>query len=422
MRRGAARPGARRRALGALAVLALTATACAPTPEPTAATTASVEVFSWWASGSEKLALDTLVGVFGRQYPQTRYVDAAVAGGAGSAAKDVLDSRLSHDDPPDTFQVHGGAELADHVSAGALTDLDALFTELGLDRSLTPEVLDQVSIDGTPYAVPSNVHRANVLWANAEVLAAAGIEPGDGYTTLDEWMADLETVAGTGTTPLAVAATWTQVHLLEQVLLARLGADGYRGLWDGGTDPGSPQVTSALGDFDRLIGWTNADRDALDWQDAAQRVTDGSAAFTVMGDWALPVLEGDGVPATWWPVPGTEGTFDLVVDAFTLPVGAASPDTAEQWLRTVASYDAQASFANAKGALPARADISTSDLGTYQRRALFAFRSDEVVPSLAHGSAIPPDALTALTSAVGTFTRGGSSVAELQAALVDAVG
>ena len=410
------------RAVGVVAALGVGLAACSAAPAPAEPAEQRVEVFTWWASGSEKLALDALVRVFAEQHPQTRFVDAAVAGGAGSAAKDVLASRLANDDPPDTFQVHGGAELAEHVAAGRLTDLEDLFADLDLAADLPDAVLDAVSVDGVPYAVPSNLHRANVLWANPQVLADAGLDPAAGYATFDDWLAALATVQASGRTPLAVASTWTQVHLLEQVLLARLGPDGYTGLWDGGTDPGSLEVTAALADFARLIGYTNDDRDALDWQDAAQRVADGQAAFTVMGDWAFPVLESAGEHPTWRPVPGTAGTFDLVVDAFTLPVGAPNPQTAEQWLRTVASTDAQVVFANAKGGLPATTAASTSDLGTYQREAHFAFRADAVVPSLAHGSAIGPAELAALTSAVGAFTRGEASVAQLQAALVEAAG
>ncbi len=70
-----------------------------------------VEVFTWWASGSEKLGLDAMVEVFNEQHPDIEFVNGAVAGGAGSAAKDLLQSRLQANDPPDTFQGHAGEEL-----------------------------------------------------------------------------------------------------------------------------------------------------------------------------------------------------------------------------------------------------------------------------------------------------------------------
>ena len=67
-----------------------------------AAASGEVEVFTWWAEGSEKAGLDALVGVFNEQYPDIEFVNGAVAGGAGSDAKNVLASRLQTNDPPGT--------------------------------------------------------------------------------------------------------------------------------------------------------------------------------------------------------------------------------------------------------------------------------------------------------------------------------
>ncbi|MCL3859894.1 ABC transporter substrate-binding protein [Actinotalea sp. K2] len=402
--------------LGALVLTACTpdrSPATTPTPPPD-----QVEVFSWWASGSEKLALDSLVAEFADQHPGTTFVNGGVAGGAGSVAKDLLRSRIAAGDPPDTFQVHAGAELADHVAAGHLEELTALYTRLGLDGVFSADLLEQVSVDGAVYAVPTAIHRANVVWASTAVLEAAGLDPGTSYTNLDQWFVALEAVAATGRIPLALGSTWTQVHLLETVLLADLGADGYVGLWDGSTDWASPEVTAALEDFERLVGYSDPGRDGLDWPDAAQRVIDGDAAFTVMGDWALALFRESGqaerVDYRWFPVPGTAGTFDLVVDAFTLPVGARRPDAAEAWLDTVSSLSAQTAFSTTKGSIPARLDANPAVFETYQRSALSAYQGGVLVPSLAHGSAVAPAVLEEISAAVSLFTTGGSTVADLQ--------
>src|SRR5699024_1022877 len=77
-----------------------------------------VEVFTWWAAGTEKDALEALVDVFDEQHPDIEFVNGAVAGGAGSAAKDLLQTRLQAGEPPDTFQAHAGMELQDYINAG----------------------------------------------------------------------------------------------------------------------------------------------------------------------------------------------------------------------------------------------------------------------------------------------------------------
>ena len=89
-----------------------------------------VEVFTWWASGSEKTGLDALVKVFDQQYPDVTFVNAAVAGGAGSNAKNALASRLKANNPPDSFQAHAGAELTDYIEANKLEDLQKLVADV----------------------------------------------------------------------------------------------------------------------------------------------------------------------------------------------------------------------------------------------------------------------------------------------------
>src|SRR5665647_3109256 len=100
----------------ALAIVPLALAACGGGTSSDGASSSAkaggdVEVFTWWAAGSEKLGLDALVGGFKTQHPDYTFVNGAVAGGAGSAAKDLLQSRLQAGDPPDTFQAHAGKEL-----------------------------------------------------------------------------------------------------------------------------------------------------------------------------------------------------------------------------------------------------------------------------------------------------------------------
>ncbi|WP_166844416.1 ABC transporter substrate-binding protein [Isoptericola sp. BMS4] len=384
-----------------------------------------VEVFTWWAAGSEKAGLDALVGVFEEQHPDTEFVNGAVAGGAGSAAKDLLQTRLQAQDPPDTFQAHAGAELQDYIDAAQIEDVSDLYDEFGLTDAFPADLVDRLSTeDGAIYSIPSNIHRANVVWANPTVLEDNGVDPEATYDDLDAWMADLDKLQDAGVTPLSVATTWTQVHLLETVLLADLGAEAYSGLWDGSTDWEGSEVTAALEDFEQLMGYTNSDRDGLDWPEATQMVIDGQAAFNVMGDWAVAAFEEQdkkpGDDYTYFPVPGSDGTFDFLADSFTLPVGAPHPGGAKAWLETVGSAEGQEAFNKAKGSIPARTDVDMSTFGEYQQSAAEAFGSDTIVSSLAHGAAAPVATLNAISDATSKFTTGASDLAAYQSELAAA--
>jgi glucose/mannose transport system substrate-binding protein len=385
--------------------------------------TKEVEVFTWWAEGSEKEGLDALVNVFQEQNPDYEFVNGAVAGGAGSDAKNVLQSRLQTNDPPATFQAHAGAELTDYIEAGQIEGLSSLYEEKGWNELFPEGLLELLEQDGEIYSVPSNIHRANLVWANPKVLEEAGVDPEAEYADLDAWIADLEKIEQAGKVPLSVATDWTQVHLLETVLLADLGAEAYNGLWDGTTDWGSSEVTEALEDYDTLLGFTNTDRQSLDWPDSTQLVIDGEAAFNIMGDWAEAAFATQdkkfGQDYLAYPVPGTDGVFDFLADSFTMPVNGPNPDGTEAWLDTLAGAEGQEAFNKAKGSIPANIEADTSDFGPYQQTAIESFQNDEIVSSLAHGAAASVTWLTDITSAVAKFGSNGD-IEEFQAGLVEA--
>jgi len=385
--------------------------------------TAEVEVFTWWAEGSEKEGLDALVDVFADQNPDFEFVNGAVAGGAGSDAKNVLASRLQTNDPPATFQAHAGAELTDYIDQGQIEGLSDMYEEKGWNELFPEGLLDRLEQDGEIYSVPSNIHRANVVWANPTVLEDAGLDPKATYDSLDDWFAALDAVEKAGKIPLSVATDWTQVHLLETVLLADLGADAYNGLWDGSTDWAGPEVSAALEDYAKLMAYTNSDRQSLDWPDATQLVIDGEAAFNVMGDWAEAAfatqdkeLDTDYLA---FPVPGTDGVFDFLADSFTMPVNGPNPEGTEAWLDTVASAEGQEAFNKAKGSIPANIEANTDDFAPYQQTAIESWTNDEIVSSLAHGAAASVSWLTDVTSAVAKFGS-NEDVAELQEGLAAA--
>lgn len=422
----------RRMTLAAVATLSLTLAACGSggTDAGGDATGGGdgegqqVEVFTWWAAGSEKAALDALVEEFNNQHPDVEFINGAVAGGAGSAAKDLLQSRLQASDPPDTFQGHAGEELRDYIEAGQIEDLSYLYEEYGLSDVFPQDLLDLLTVDDAIYSVPANIHRSNVVWANPAVLEEAGIDPTAVPADLDAWIEDMQAVQDTGKTPLSLGMPWTQVNLLETVLMAELGADAYNGLWDGSTDWEGPEVTSALEKFETLVGLTNTDRDGLDWPEATQMVIDGSAAYNVMGDWALAAFDEQGKVAgedyVYFPVPGSDGMFGFLADSFTLPVGAPHVEGAEAWFDTVGSLAGQVAFNQVKGSIPARTDADPGDFSEYQQDAMESYANDTIVPSLAHGAATSVSVLNAISDATSKFTAGASDLATFQSELAAA--
>jgi glucose/mannose transport system substrate-binding protein len=378
-----------------------------------------VEVFTWWADGGEKAGLDGLVTQFKTDCSQYEFVNGAVAGGAGSNAKQVLASRLAQNDPPDTFQAHAGAELNDYIKAGQIEDLSSMYQEWGLTSAFPKGLIDSLTVQGKIYSVPANIHRANVLWANKTVLSGAGIT--SPATTLPEFFTQLDTLKAKGVaTPLALGKDWTQQMLFEAVLISNLGADKFNGLWTGSTQWDGADVTTSINDYKRLLSYTNKDRDTFDWTDAEKLVMDGKAAFQLMGDWEAADLDAKGFKDYSYSVfPGNGTAYQWLADSFVLPKGAKDPDGTKCWLKTLGSAAGQKAFNTKKGSIPARTDAVATDYPQYQQTAIADWAKDTAVPSCPHGSACSQGWQGAVASAQGKFSSDGN-VASLQSALVAA--
>jgi glucose/mannose transport system substrate-binding protein len=374
------------------------------------------EFFSWWTGGGDSEGKEALLELFAEQNPDVEVVDSAIAGGAGTNAQAELANRLLADNPPDSYQRHAGKELAADIEAGEVEDLGFLYDEEGWRDVFPEQLLELITVDGNLYSVPVNVHRSNLLWYNPAVLEEAGIAAPP--TTWDEFLTQAATLEAAGKIPLTVGPTWTQQHLLENVLLGELGAEAYTGLWDGSTDWESAEVIDALDMFTEVLGHSNLDSAAADWQPAIDPIIEGDAAYNVMGDWADTYFRVEkelewetGYNAT--TSPGTEGVFNFLSDTFTLPEGAPHRDVAIEWLKLAGSQEGQDTFNPVKGSIPARTDGDAS-LYTGYLQVPFEDWTDPnttIVGSLAHGVVADNAWKAEIDSALQEFVESGDAAA-----------
>ncbi len=409
--------------LSLLAIVSFVIAACGGTAatEAPAAAGDQVEVFSWWTGGGEAAGLDAMIVVFKAANPDIEFVNSAVAGGAGTNARAVLATRLQSGEPPDSWQGHAGQELiGTYVAGGQIQPLNDLYDAEGWLDVMPETLIPLISQDGNIYSVPVNIHRANVLWYNPAVLEANGVEV---PTNMDEWFAAMDTLEAAGVQPLALGEQWTKMHLLETVLLGTLGPDAYNGLWDGSTDWASADVTAALDNYAKVLTYANEDSASLSWQDAAQLVVNGDAAFNVMGDWAEGYFRELGKEPNkdygWAATPGSDGVFQFLSDSFVLAVGAPHPDAATAWLKVAGSKEGQEAFNPVKGSICARTDCDKSLFGEYLQSAMDDWSSNTVVGSLTHGVVANDSWKTEIDTALGAFIADGN-IETFQSALTAA--
>ena len=370
-----------------------------------------LEVFSWWTSGGEAAALNALFNTYKKQYAGVGIINATVAGGGGTSAKPVLQTRLAVNNPPDTWQTHPGWELiGQYVEPGYCDPITELYQSDGWDKAYPKALVDMVSEDGKAYAVLAGVHHGNVLWYNKRLLDKLGIKIGSDLS-FDQFFAICDKLKQAGIPALGVgdSGIWASAQLFENTLLGVVGPQGWADLFSGRMKWDDPKVKTAMQYFARMQNYINPDHASLTWDQAVKELMDGKVAFNSMGDWA----DGEFIKANlkenqdfgWVNHPGTSGSFIIVADGFTLAKGAPHKESAIAWLKSVGSKEAQEAFNPLKGSIPARTDVDRSKFDGYHRWSMDEFAKDNLVPSCVHGGAAPESFQKALNDAVTSFVQ-----------------
>jgi glucose/mannose transport system substrate-binding protein len=369
-----------------------------------------LEVFSWWTSGGEAAALDALFDVYKKQETGVEIVNASVAGGGGSAARPVLQARLAGGDPPDTWQTHPGWELlGQYAEPGYCEPITDLYKSDGWDTAFPKElVVNLMTKDRKIYAVLAGIHRGNVLWYNPKLLEKNGIKIGSAMT-FEQFFAACEKLRAAGIPALGVgdSGIWASAQLFENTLLGVVGPKGWTDLFSGAMQWDDSKVKDAIKLFAKMQDYVNPDHSALTWDQAIKALIEGKVAFSSMGDWA----DGEFLKAKlkekedfgWVCHPGTDGSFIIVADGFTLAKGAPHKEAALAWLKSVGSKEAQAAFNPLKGSIPARTDVDRSKFDIYHQWSMDSFARDRPVASCVHGEAAPAAFQQELNDAVTAF-------------------
>jgi glucose/mannose transport system substrate-binding protein len=383
-----------------------------------------LEIFSWWTAGGEADALKALFDVYHTHNPAVHVVNATVAGGAGTNAKAVLKTRMLGGDPPDSFQVHAGHELIDTwVRTGYMTPLTDLFKSQGWTTVMPRGLIDILSYKGDIWSVPTNIHRANILWYNKKIFADAHLAP---PTTFDQFFKVADVLKAKGVVPFALGDKegWEAGHAFETVLIGALGPEGYRGLWTGTTPWTGAGVARALDTFKKMLAYINTDHAALTWDGAAEYLTGGKGAMMIMGDWENGWFTSKNFADYGWaPAPGNTNIYDALSDSFGLPKKSRDRENVMAWLRVIGSREGQEAFNPLKGSICARTDCAPKLFSPYQQWTMTHWKTDAIVPSVIHGAAASEGWSTEYKDAIALFVTSRDTAATqktLQKACVNA--
>jgi glucose/mannose transport system substrate-binding protein len=391
--------------VAAVALVALNATTV------NAAETA--EVIHWWTAGGEQAAVQQFEKAFNAQ--GGKWVDGAVAGGGGDAARINGINRIIGGDPPAAMQFNTGKQFDELVSNGLLRNLDPLAEKYGWKKAINPILLGAVSQDGHMYGVPVDIHSNTWLWYSNDVLEKAGVKPPQ---TWDDLFADMDAVKAAGFIPLAQSGDgWTQVLTFFNVLIGQGGKDLYLKIFkDHDVDAiNSPEFLKVAQSFGKLRDYVDPGMQGRQWNQAIALVINNKAAFNFMGDWAKGEITNDG------KVPGQDvgciaglghHVYWVGGDVFVFPKTKSKETEAAQDLlaKVMLEPKVQAAFNEKKGAVPVRSDVPEDGMDQCAKAGVELLKKGDYVPS--SDILISPDAAGSLQDLVAAFFTDKSQTPE----------
>lgn len=374
------------------------------------ASAGEIEVLHWWTSGGEAKAVSALK--LSLQKSGHRWRDFAVAGGGGDSAMTVLKSRVVSGNAPSAAQIKGPS-LQEWARENVLANIDDVAKAEKWDELLPPVVADTMKYKGNYVAVPVNVHRVNWLWINPAVLAKAGVKA---PTTWEEFFAAGDALKKAGVIPVAHGGqNWQDFTTFETVALGVGGADFYKKALVQ-LDPAtltSPTMEKVLTTFKRVKEYTDKNAPGRDWNLATAMVIKGEAAMQFMGDWAkgefIAAGKAPGKDFVCAPAPGTAKAYTFNIDSFALfkLKDAGNVAAQKELARQIMSPEFQELFNLYKGSIPVRLGMKMDKFDECAKTSTTDFvstaKSGALLPSIAHGMAVPSAAEGAIKDAVSQF-------------------
>ncbi len=374
------------------------------------ASAGEVEVLHWWTSGGEAKAAAELKATM--QKKGHTWKDFAVAGGGGDAAMTVLKSRVVSGNAPAAAQIKGPS-IQEWAREGVLANMDSVAKAEKWDALLPKVIADGLKYKGNYVAAPVNVHRVNWLWANPDAFTKAGAKI---PATWDEFFVAAEALKKAGIIPVAHGGqNWQDFTTFESVALGVGGPEFYRKslVQLDQASLKSPTMQKVLETFKKVKSYTDKNAPGRDWNLATAMVIKGEAGMQLMGDWAkgefIAAGKAPGKDFVCTAAPGTAKSYTYNVDSFVLfKLKSADNQKAQQDLAVaIMSPDFQEVFNLNKGSIPVRLNMNLDKFDACAKLSAADFvatsKSGGLVPSVAHGMAIPSAVEGAIKDVVSQF-------------------
>ena len=381
-----------------------------PIESPPSKNMKRIEVLHWWTSGSEIQALHSL-----KQKMETtghHWQDFAVGGLAGESAKNTLRIRALSGNPPNAAQIKG-PEIHLWGNSGFLTPLNDLVQTEDWDTQIPAKIADYLKVKEEYIAVPLNVHRVNLLWANPMLFTLSGAQLPH---SLDEFFIAAEKIKKAGFTALALGnEPWQEATLFESIALAVLGTDDFKKAFLLGDETvlTGEKMHLSLTTFRRMKQYTDSKSPGRNWSATTALLIQQKAAMQFMGDWAkgefIAAQKKENIDFVCLPAPGTQHQFSFNTDSFVFFKTKDKQIRAAQkaMANLILEPEFQKEFNLRKGSIPVRMDLDIHAFDACAKASKQAFlhaaKTDNLLASVSHSMGLGQAGQSALFDVLSRF-------------------
>jgi len=261
--------------------------------------------------------------------------------------------QLDTENPPDIFTYWAGARTSYLAEREKIVPIGALIDSFSVKASFKESVLEACSYGGELYMLPLTQHYVGFFYSK-KVFGDLGLgEP----STWEELLDGAEKIRRSGVNPFVLGSRnrWPTQFWFDYLLLRTSGFLYREELMAGKIQFTDEPVLRVFEIWKGLLdkGYFNQGHSDLTWAQAADQLTTGESAMTLMGTWIIPYLEDSDIGFFPFPImdPKVETAALGPIDGALVAANSTKQKASGEVLMALSKADAQMVFNRKSGAL-----------------------------------------------------------------------
>jgi multiple sugar transport system substrate-binding protein/raffinose/stachyose/melibiose transport system substrate-binding protein len=351
-------------------------------PTLTPASAGQISLYHYF-SGSLSGGLNEMIDTVNKRQPENKVVAHALD---HEAFKSMIHSTLAKGNPPELFSYWAGARMQKLVDQNKLAPIDDLWSRMSLGERFSKSMCQAACIyNGKKYLLPITQFLV-VFFYNKQIFDREQLSPPASW---DEFVDLCRHLKKKGIYPVALGARerWPAQFWLDYLLLRTAGPQYRADLMKGKAAYTDSEVKRVYKIWGELLqnGYFNEDANKLDWAEATELVSRGKAAMTLMGTWAIQVLNdkkygfSEGQDYDFFPFPTVDQGVPKVavgpVDGLVLSRGSLNPEFAKSVLIYFSEIEAQQKMSEGSGALSPSLQVPRTFYSAFKQRIITEIES-----------------------------------------------